>query len=259
MMKVANKLFILFFMSTSAMQGHVMEPLYDAELQAIDGQAGADLSLYLSLNHTQTLTTNNGNLDHYNPGVMPVFDSSVCSADRLEYCRLALIFNNRSVDSAGNATGTNTGHKQWITLKGVQGTINIQKLGIDGDAISYTPRGGSSAKERPAVKLSFDPNFPILIRNLGFQSLAIENDRTPEVLNSSGVSTNPEQMGYLNKDTYSPNDGAFDANNPTFSGIAAIGREKGFLGVNMNANLQMTGSIRMFSCAASGDVAHPRC
>lgn len=234
-----------------------LELLDDGILQSIDGQAGMDLSLELSLNHKPITSIATGGVWAYDPSKTPQFDSNVCDGGKLEYCRLALIFNNRTVDKNGNPLGSNDGRKQWITFKGVQGTINIQRLGIDGGKIQYTPKSGSATIDRPAVYLSFDETKPLQIRNLGFQSLAIETDTcgesgtTTHCISSSSSNT----PGYLNTTKYEAAAGAFDANNP-FTGTA---RERGFLGVNMNANVQISGKVAMFSCAASGSNAHPRC
>ena len=103
-----------------------LSSLDNNELQQVNGQGGADLSLVLQLNQTPL-----GN-----------FDTTLCSD--LRFCRLAISLNNRYdngsyIDSNGivrtesGAVGTtaNLGKKQWVVFKGVQGTINIQKLTLD--------------------------------------------------------------------------------------------------------------------------------
>lgn len=226
--------------------------LSDTELQTTVGQAGADLNIALNLNQNPATggTASTSLLAMYDPARTPQFDTSLCLKNKMEFCRLAIALNNRSVDNSGNPLGTNAGKKQWITLKGVQGTINIPKLGIDGVDVTY---GASVTK--PALMFSFDPKVPIQIRNLGFQSLAIENDSVANLdADTTPSVSNTSTRGYLNNTQYSDSDGAFDANNPYYS--EKVGREKGFLGVNMNTNLSLTGSIKMFSCAGG---THPRC
>ncbi|MCY6411764.1 hypothetical protein QTA56_06370 [Acinetobacter sp. VNH17] len=236
--------------------------LTDTELQTMVGQAGADLNIALNLNQTPvTGIVSNTLLAMYDPARTPQFDTSLCLSNKLEFCRLAIALNNRSVDTSvvGGVTvytsrGDNAGKKQWITFKGIQGTINIPKLGIDGEDVTFTKVGGGLLT-KPALKFSFDPKVPIEIRNLGFQSLAIENDGTANLDASSDPAvSNTSDRGYLNNTKYTNSDGAFDANNPNYS--SQVGREKGFLGVNMNANLSLTGTIKMFSCAGG---THPRC
>lgn len=244
---------LLTLVTLMCMTTHIyaLEPIYDAELQQIDGQAGADLSLYLGLNH-KTGVAIPANIAMYNPAVTPQFDTTVCQGSKLEFCRLAIALNNRTADvtmvngkEVHTSRGDNLGRKQWIVLKGIQGTINIPKLGLDGTDVSY-----GSVTNKAAIALSWDPKVPVEIRNFGFQSLSLETDT---IANEGAGNI----AGYLNTTKYTTTDGAFDANNPFTPGIA---REKGFLGVNMNTNLSMTGTVKIFSCAPSGQAfAHPRC
>lgn len=242
---------VAFLCASSA--NYALEPLYDAELKNIDGQAGADLSLYLSLNHTAVNSGSSSvNIAAYNPTVTPQFDTSYCTSGKLEFCRLAIALNNRTADvttvngkEVHTSRGDNSGRKQWVVLKGIQGTINIPKLGLDGVDVAY-----GSVTNKAAIQLSFDPKVPIEIRNFGFQSLSLETD-------SVAAEGAGNIAGYLRTEKYTANDGAFDAANPFVSGSA---REKGFLGVNMNANLSIAGTVKIFSCAPSGQTfAHPRC
>lgn len=199
-----------------------MESLDDSSLQQVTGQAGADLSLKFSLNHD-----NNANF--------------LC-ADLL-YCRLALSLNNRyhdgtqdTYDAQGNRIASATGRKQWLVMKGIQGTVNIQELRLDGEDVIY------NGTPHAAIKLGFNPAKPIEFRNVGFQSLSIETDTCTE--SDANCSTGSSNLpGYLTPATPYGGSG-FDAN-----------KERGFIGVNMNGNLSLTGDIKIFSCGS----AHPRC
>ncbi|WP_424221585.1 hypothetical protein [Acinetobacter junii] len=213
------KICCLFLISTSIF---AMESLDDSNLEKVTGQAGADLSLKLILNQDD--------------------NANFLCADLL-YCRLALSLNNRyhdgtqdTFDAQGNRVPSATGRKQWLVLKGIQGTVNIQQIKLDGEDVIY---GGLN---HAAIKLGFDPLKPIQFRNVGFQSLSIETDTCTESNQncSSGTTNLP---GYLTPATTYGGSG-FDAN-----------KEKGFIGVNMNGNLSMTGQIKIFSCGTS----HPRC
>ncbi len=215
--------------STLAIAQSSLENLNDAALEEISGQAGADLSLKLSLNHDANAK----------------FDTTLC-AD-LSYCRLAFSINNRyhdgSQDTINTTTGvitpSVTGRKQWLVFKGIQGTINIQEIKLDGADVQY----GSTV--HAAIKLGFDRTKPIQIRNLGFKSLSIETDTcTAKNTNCSSGSSN--LPGYLTPATLYGGTG-FDKDN-----------EKGFVGLNMNTNLSLTGSIKVFSCSG-GTGGHPRC
>lgn len=200
-----------------------MESLEDEVLQSVTGQAGADLSLKLTLNHDE-----NAKLD---------------CAD-LVYCRLAINLNNRYHDgtqdtvnaTTGEITPSATGRKQWLVFKGLQGTVNITELKIDGEDLLI---GGDP---KATIRLGFEKTKPIEIRNFGFQSLSIETDTCTEAnANCSVGSTN--LPGYLTPATLYGGTG-FDST-----------RERGFIGVNMHGNLSIGGSINMFSCGTG----QPRC
>ncbi len=225
MTRLTIKIMSLIFWVFTIMPVQAMQGLDDEELQEAVGQAGADFSLKLSLNHRSDYT----------------FDTTVCSD--LVYCRLGMSLNNRyhdgtqdTYDVNGVRTPSPTGRKQWLVFKGIQGTINIQQIALDGEDVTY---GGTV---RGTIKLGFTPTKPIEIRNLGFQSLSIETDTCTEANAncSSGVTNTP---GYLTPATLYGGAG-FDAT-----------REKGFLGLNVNTNLSLMGSIKIFACASG----HPRC
>lgn len=208
-------------------------PLSDMDLAEVNGQAGVDLNLKLSLNHTADYK----------------FDSSICSSSQLEYCRLAIALNNR-YDDGSNDTYSNgvrvpsaTGKNQWLVFKGIQGTVLIDKLSLDGADVTFKSKSGTDTY-RGALNFSFDPNKPIKIRNFGFQSLSMETD-------TAVASSSSNQEGFLSTTKYNQTtDNAFDKNNPD-TGVA---REKGFLGVSMNGNLSLGGNIKVFSC-----IDHSRC
>lgn len=215
----------LFYQSSASF---AMDQLSDASLTEVTGQAGADLALKLTLNQDGS----------------GAFDQTLC-AD-LRYCRLGIALNNRyhdgtqdSIDATtGVITPSSTGRKQWLVFKGIQGMINIKEMKLDGEDVTW----GSTTKA--AIKLSFDKTKPIEIRNLGFQSLAIETDTVANE-GSNNIA------GYLDNTKYTASTTTFDGNNP----VTGQARERGFLGLNMNTNLAITGSIKMFSCGNG----HPRC
>ncbi|MCH7384116.1 hypothetical protein MMP71_09650 [Acinetobacter dispersus] len=250
MMKTITLLLLLF----TAVAHAGLETLDNNELRAIEGQAGADLSLKLSLNQTPTFQFDNG-------------IGGVCQD--LAYCHLGISVNKRFVDASNNAvsdpTQANPANKLWLVFKGIQGTVNLQKLGLDGFDLTYKNDGGQDIV-KPAMMFSLDSTLPILIRNLGFNALSIEKDDfTSYYDNTTGKlieGTNPAAApttgyGYLKAPTYTAvaqkvgtvASGATTANNYD------TGRETGFMGVNMNGNLAIQGKIMMFSC----DASHPRC
>ena len=219
-----------------------MEPMSDTDLQSVEGQAGADLSLKLSLNHTSDFK----------------FDRTEGACKDLAFCHMAIAVNKRFVKPDASKPGSFiedslSGNKLWIVFKGIQGTIDIQKLGLDG--VDLVLRGKDSAERiKPAIQLSFDANKPILIRNYGFNAIAIEQDNFTSsmsgdnsVVDGSTTSTPLTDYGYFKADTYTPS----NAPNSAYD----HGREKGFMGMQMNGNLVLQGKIMMFSC----DATHSRC
>ena len=205
---------------------YAMDNLADEDLAEVSGQAGADLSVKFTINHDA-----NANF--------------VCTD--LVYCRLGMSLSNRYDDGSldtydinGNRTPSTTGRKQWLVFKGIQGTINIQELKFDGEDVVY----GSTTKA--SLKLGFTSTKPIELRNVGFSSLSIETDACAEGnVACSMTATAGNTPGYLTPATLYGGVG-FDAT-----------KEKGFLGLNINTNLSLTGSVKMFSCSSANN--HPRC
>lgn len=241
-----------------------LQALDNETLQSIQGQGGADLSLKLSLNHNILSDAD------LLAGTTPTFN---CDPARLEYCRLAISVNKRFVQqgSAGAAdpiwstaasdpTIGNKGRKLWVVFKGLQGTVNIQKIGLDAVDLQYAPKTGAGTVTKPAIQLTFDGTKPIQIRNFGFNALSIEQD-TGTVLSYydasnnliEGTSTNPQDYGFLKTGTYTAVAQSTGATGTTANNYD-VGREKGFLGLQMNGNLAIDGKVQIFACSN-----HARC
>ena len=138
-----------------------------------------------------------------------------CANGVNQFCRLAVAFNNRQ-DEKGNL--------YWLVFKKIQGTLAIDKFQLDGTTVTV-----DSNQYRSALKLTFLDAYPIQIRNFGFEALSIETD----------TGSSDAQKGYLNTNVPSNYTG-FDQ-----------GMERGFVGVNMNGNLALSGSVKVFSCNGS--------
>lgn len=245
---------LLLLLGTSSVHAD-LQTLDNQALQAVEAQAGADLSLKLSLNHTSTY--------QFDDAVGGACDKTAMSNTGLGYCHLGISVNKRFVKETalGNGnwsvpesdpTSTNPARKLWLVFKGIQGTVNIQKLGLDGVDLVYKNDSGTE-KIKPAIQLSFDATLPILIRNLGYNALAIEMDNftsyidptTKQVVENTTSSTPAQDYGYLKATTYASNHtSVYDQN-----------KETGFMGLRMNGNLALQGKIMMFGC----DGSHPRC
>lgn len=120
-----------------------LQSLNNQQLQQVEGQASAaTIDWTLRLNQKET-TAGSG---------VYTFDTDTC-AD-LRFCRFAVSSNNRYDDGSyvtrdpitnmetihdknGNVI-TATGRKQWIVFKGIQGSIQLQKVDIDGTDLLYS-------------------------------------------------------------------------------------------------------------------------
>lgn len=220
------------------------EPMDNQQLQAVQGQgaSAATINWELALNQTS-------------PGV---FDTAGCAA--LEYCRIGISLNNRFSDKsyidrngqARNAAGTNipniTGKKEWLVFKGVQGSIRILGMDIDGADLIY--KNKSNVDEiKAALQLTFNAAKPIEIRNLGFSAISIETD---SVANEGTGNV----AGYLSMDSGGTGAGAYTNGKYTdATNQFDLGRETGFTGLNINGNLAVQGTLKVFSC----DGSMPRC
>lgn len=197
-----------------------MQVLSEDELQRVDGQGGADISLEMRLNHDTS--------------------AQLTGCTDFEFCRFALNLNNRS---------DVTGKKQWLVFKQVQGTIIFQEIKLDATDLTAYIGKNSANVVKPAIKLSFDATKPILIRNFGYQSLAIETDTVA----NEGSGNIP---GYLAKGSGGSGVTAYANGKYTdLANLFDLGRETGFMGLNTYGNLALAGTVKIFSC----DTNHPRC
>ena len=221
-----------------------LKTLNPQELTEINGQGGADLNWTLSLNHEYAtdLTKNSISTLDANGKPTDVFyklDNSSCGSSNL-FCRLAIAPNNH-VDKDGN--------KKWLVFKGIQGTIQIDKFSIDGTTIINHLKNPQTA-----MQITFYDGNPLKIRNLGFDTLAIET--------GTGAGANE---GYANISTYSTYTGrTYNADGTVTESDQAVvpdfdrGHEKGFMGLNVHGNMHMSGNLKIFSYNCTGG-AQSRC
>lgn len=107
-------------------------------------------------------------------------------------------------------------------------------------------------REQTALQISFKDEYPLKIRNLGFETLAVENATE----NDKGETVE----GYANINTYE----TYEAKTIDKDGNIIVtpvdipkfdkGAEQGFMGLNIHGNLHMNGNIKIFSynCDGSG-------
>jgi len=223
---------LLSFLALTGMAHAGLVPMTNEAMQEAEGQGGADLSLIVSINHDVDANGNSTNLR-----------SAYCVTN-YQLCRLGLSLNNRNED--GTVTGSATGKKIWLVFKGLQGTINIQKLALDATDLTYTNDTGSTVT-KAGIQLGFDPVKPILFRNVGYEALSVETDTVA----NEGANNIP---GYLNIGTGGSGSSAYALGKYT-TGAFDTGRQTGFTGLNMHGNLVLAGTMKIFSC----DANHPRC
>ena len=215
-------LFIVAFQFSHA----ELKPLANQELQAVEAQSAATINWSLSLNQTS-------------PGVFANAAGEYCNGTDVKFCRLAMSSNNRT---------TLDGRKQWLVLKGIQGTIGLNNVDIDGVDLLYSSDSnmtGVPDQIKAALQLSIKETSPILIRNFGFNAMSIETDTVAN--EGSGNIPGYLAMGSGGAGATAYADGVYTDTTNKFD----QGRETGFTGMMMNGNLALQGTLKVFSCDTS--------
>lgn len=211
-------LFIVAFQFSHA----ELKPLANQELQAVEAQSAATINWSLSLNQTS-------------PGVFANAAGEYCNGTDVKFCRLAMSSNNRT---------TSDGKKQWLVLKGIQGTIGLNNVDIDGVDLLYKDDANAD-QIKAALQLSIKETSPILIRNFGFNAMSIETDTVAN--EGSGNIPGYLALGSGGAGATAYADGVYTDTTNKFD----QGRETGFTGMMMNGNLALQGTLKVFSCDAS--------
>lgn len=204
-----------------------LQALDDQSLSDIDGQVSPAPSAYepaaskLSLGLELRL---NLDPDGTDDGNQP---DPICLSGNVS-CNIGVAFNNRT--SAG-------GLKDWLVLKNVTGEIIVPNIDITGQPVNVSNTG--TANNRAALTLRFDEAQPIRIRQLGFESLAVETDTQLEVTGTGALNT-ANTPGYRRNALAAP---AGDLVN-----VFDAGKFTGFLGLDVTANIAIGGTIKVFSC-----------
>ena len=215
-------LFIVAFQFSHA----ELKPLGNQELQAVEAQSAATINWSLSLNQTS-------------PGVFANAAGQYCNGTDVKFCRLAMSFNNRT---------TSDGKKQWLVLKGIQGTIGLNNVDIDGvDLLNSSDNNTTGVPDqiKAALQLSIKETSPILIRNFGFNAMSIETDTVAN--EGSGNIPGYLAMGSGGTGVTAYANGVYTDTTNKFD----QGRETGFTGMMMNGNLALQGTLKVFSCDES--------
>lgn len=153
--------------------------------------------------------------------------TNICASGNVS-CNIGVAFNNRYTTSGANQL------KDWLVLKNVTGEIIVPNIDITGQLVNVSNNG--TAKNRAALTLRFDAAQPIRIRQLGFESLAVETDTQLEVT-GTGVLNTANTPGYRKNTVYTDVANTFDD-----------GKFTGFLGLDITANIAIGGTIKVFSC-----------
>ncbi|EPF70871.1 DUF6160 family protein [Acinetobacter rudis] len=214
--------------------------LDNTALQAVEGQAGADISLKITMNQKADGS----------------YDQSLCSD--AGYCHFAIGVNNRYVQyQAGDSNdlwtkpSSESGRKLWLVFKGTQGMLNIQRLGLDGVDLRYKDKSNMEIL-KPSIQLSLTAAVPLQVRNFGFDAMSIEQDLFVSSATQSGSSSNAADYGYLKSTRYSGAPADFATGK---SSAFDQGKEVGFMGLRMNGNMAINSKVMVFGC----DAGHGRC
>lgn len=187
----------------------------------------------------------------------------LCTGATYKECRIAWAFNNRGQDdgTADTATTKGTG-KKWLVLKGFTGELVIPYLRVEASSVTYT-NDSNASESVPAVLLGLGDasgngaNTKVLIKNLTIDNMAMEQD-------------NGTTRGYFTDALCEPNAtyGAGTGGCSGASGGTNIPAQvnAGFMGfqihggnavagVNNPAQVQIDGTIKLFSCLGT----HPSC
>lgn len=197
---------------TGSMAHAGLSAIDDATMADTTGQA-ASISLGLDMRL---------NLDQASNGTL----SNVCATGSVVACNLGVSFNNRYITQNGQRL------KSWLVFKNTTAAITIPELTISGSTITV---GG---QDKAVLDIALSASQPIVIRKLGFDSLAVENDTAAEI-NSDGTLNLSNTPGYRNA-TLAPGQTTFDA-----------GRGRGFIGLDMTATVAVNGNFKVFGCSSA--------
>jgi hypothetical protein len=224
--------------STSFTPAHaVLEAYTDTALSGINAQAYTVIPLETGASITLGIDFRlNLDPDGYGGAAVDGKLENVCnSSASVVACNIGVAFNNRFTNVSGVL------RKDWLVFKNVTGSISIPEVIISGQEV-YTDVAGTIRK--PALNLKFDGTKPIIIKQLGFESLAVETDSAAEVDGSGNL--NPSNLAGYRVATLSP---SATANGDTNNFDA--GKATGFIGLDMTAKIAINGNIKIFSCTRS--------
>lgn len=209
------------------------------EMQAVQGQGGAELNWTLSLNHTYANDLKLKNFfDKDDAGNIGY--SYSCTND--VQCRFAFSPNNHK-------EGDN---QKWLVFKKIQGTIAIDKFSIAGSTII-----NKNDDPQTALQITFEDAHPIKLRNVGFENLSVETDGF-EDSNGNNITGYLNDSKYENYNAYTIDDGVLKDNKDTPVPAFDNGTETGFMGLNVHGNLHMSGNLKIFGFNCTGN-ANARC
>ncbi len=217
---------MLMALLTSTASYAELAPLSNEDLSAVEGQStGVLLGLEMRLNQQNAGVDTAGAL--------------TCTGANLIYCRLGVQFNNVS---------------DWLLFKGINGYIHIPQILLYGANLADTTKNYGTAINQSAIAVNIVfPNATngtaIKVRNFGFTvGLALINKTfaaTTSADNQAAYFQSYAANSYQNTNsalsTYSAS--AFDLT----GGPGGTARETGIIGVNMNGNLNMGGTLYVFA------------
>ncbi len=233
-----------------------LSPLTSEELSLVEGQStGVQLGLEMRINHVNAGTDTAGAL--------------TCSGNNLVYCRLGTQFNNLS---------------NWLLFKGFNGYLNIQNVTLYGAALDALPWAGSTLNVAKQSALAISFTLPSVANVAAYNPVNPGTTPAPTTVHirnwsyTVGIGVNPcyaasncgaytaasptalqlTQMATQNQQTYLSLDGSNNPTPPVYQSTNAAnpyysnssfdtGKEIGTLGVMMNGNLNIGGTLYVYA------------
>ncbi|WP_410210976.1 hypothetical protein [Aquirhabdus sp.] len=205
-----------------------LSTLTNEELAAVEGQStGVQLGLELRINQVNAGTGNAGAL-------LPA-----CAGNNVVFCRLGVQFNNQP---------------NWLLFKGLNGYINIPNVVLYGADLSQLPtsQGGDPSKLQSAIAINVafpdaTHNTAIQFRNVSYTlGVAVNSNQSFGTLSASD-----NQNSYLSLVGGNPTPPVYQNTNSAAANYSAaaydVGKETGVMGVTMNGNLNVGGTLYVFA------------
>ena len=214
---------LLSFLCWAVLPAHAaLSTLTNEELASVEGQStGVQLGLELRINQVNAGAGTAGAL-------IPA-----CAGANVVFCRLGIQLNSQP---------------NWLLFKGLNGYINIPNVVLYGADLSQLPvaQGGDPTKLQSAIAINVafpdaTHNTAIQFRNVGYTlGVAVNSNQTFGTL--SALDNQKAYLSLTSAGVLGPP--------PVYPATAAaydVGKETGVMGITMNGNLNVGGTLYVFA------------